>query len=65
MKACLTIVLRRDLSLSRRLYSWLLGPENETEEAQLAFLRKWSLDLLATALKVGVVVFSPCLDMLD
>lgn len=28
---CLFVVLKRDMSLNRRLYSWLLGPKNEIE----------------------------------
>lgn len=49
-RAALGVVLRRDLSLSRRLYTWLLGPSDSSEQ-QLAFLRAHGLDLLAAALR--------------
>jgi hypothetical protein len=29
MKYVVAVVLRRDMSLNRRIYSWLLGPEND------------------------------------
>ncbi|BGP38275.1 hypothetical protein JCM10449v2_002204 [Rhodotorula kratochvilovae] len=48
-RAVLAVVLRRDLSLSRRLYTWLLGP-SDSSASQLAFLRTHGLDLLARAL---------------
>ncbi|GAA5902657.1 hypothetical protein JCM8208_007031 [Rhodotorula glutinis] len=49
-RAVLAVVLRRDLSLSRRLYTWLLGP-SDSSDTQLAFLRTHGLDLLAAALR--------------
>ncbi|GAA5921263.1 hypothetical protein JCM3775_002966 [Rhodotorula graminis] len=49
-RAVLGVVLRRDLSLSRRLYTWLLGP-SDSSDTQLAFLRTHGLDLLAAALR--------------
>jgi Dopey, N-terminal len=45
--AAIAVVLRRDLSLNRRLYSWLLGSE---EEDQNAYLMTHSLDLVRMAL---------------
>lgn len=53
MRAATGVVLRRDLSLNRRLYTWLLGPD-EKSETQIAFFRKHSLDLLKSTLRVRV-----------
>jgi hypothetical protein len=39
MRAATGVVLRRDLSLNRRLCTWLLGPE-EKSEMQMAYLRE-------------------------
>lgn len=50
MRAVTGVVLRRDLSLSRRLYSWLLGP-SDNSDVQIAYLKEHSLELLRVALK--------------
>ncbi|KAJ7116821.1 Dopey, N-terminal-domain-containing protein [Mycena crocata] len=50
MRAATSVVLRRDLSLNRRLYTWLLGPD-ENSEHQVAYLREHSLELLQSTLK--------------
>lgn len=50
MKAATSVVLRRDLSLNRRLYTWLLGPDDKSE-AQIVYLRQHGLQLLSTTLK--------------
>ncbi|KAF9245665.1 Dopey, N-terminal-domain-containing protein [Melanogaster broomeanus] len=50
MKAAISVVLRRDLSLNRRLYTWLLGPEDKSE-VQSAYLRQHALQLLSSTLK--------------
>ena len=55
MRAATSVVMRRDLSLNRRLYTWLLGPD-ENAEQQIAYLRAHSLGLLQTTLRVGVLV---------
>lgn len=55
MKAAIGVVLRRDLSLNRRLYTWLLGPD-EKSEAQLAYLQQYALQLLSSTLKVSVAL---------
>src|SRR6266702_3886473 len=62
MRAATSVVMRRDLSLNRRLYTWLLGPD-ENAEQQIAYLRAHSLGLLQTTLRVGVLVATstPCL----
>ncbi|KAJ3572176.1 hypothetical protein NP233_g3254 [Leucocoprinus birnbaumii] len=54
MRAATGVVLRRDLSLNRRLYTWLLGPD-ERAETQLAFLREHVLGLLSGTLKAEMV----------
>ncbi|GAA6048977.1 hypothetical protein JCM3770_005422, partial [Rhodotorula araucariae] len=48
-RAVLAVVLRRDLSLSRRLYTWLLGP-SDSSATQLAYLRSHGVMLVARAL---------------
>lgn len=50
MRAATSVVLRRDLSLNRRLYTWLLGPD-ENSEHQVAYLREHALELLQSTLK--------------
>ena len=64
MRSATSVVMRRDLSLNRRLYTWLLGPD-ENAEQQIAYLRAHSLGLLQTTLCVGVLVATrtstPCL----
>ncbi|KIJ66430.1 hypothetical protein HYDPIDRAFT_26778 [Hydnomerulius pinastri MD-312] len=56
MKAAASVVLRRDLSLNRRLYTWLLGAD-EKSEMQSAYLRQHALQLLTSTLKSEM--FSP------
>ncbi|KAI9570154.1 Dopey, N-terminal-domain-containing protein [Boletus coccyginus] len=56
-KAAISVVLRRDLSLNRRLYTWLLGPDEKTE-VQSAYLRQHALQLLSSTLKSEM--FTPC-----
>ncbi|KZT72967.1 hypothetical protein DAEQUDRAFT_808918 [Daedalea quercina L-15889] len=50
MRAASSVVLRRDLSLNRRLYSWLLGPSEESQQ-QMEYLRTYSLQLLSHTLR--------------
>jgi hypothetical protein len=50
MRAAVGVVLRRDLSLSRRLYTWLLGPCDSSEQ-QVDHIRAHGLELLRLALK--------------
>ena len=52
MRAAAGVVLRRDSSLNRRLYTWLLGPD-EASQVQIAYLKTHSLELLTSTLKVG------------
>ncbi|KAH9996513.1 Dopey, N-terminal-domain-containing protein [Russula vinacea] len=56
MRAAASVVMRRDLSLNRRLYTWLLGPD-ENAEQQIAYLHSHSLELLKTTLRTEM--FSP------
>lgn len=49
MKAASNVVLRRDLSLNRRLFAWLLGPG--TEENHVCSLQPNVLDLLRDTLR--------------
>ncbi|KAF8915027.1 Dopey, N-terminal-domain-containing protein [Mucidula mucida] len=49
MRAAVSVVLRRDLSLNRRLYTWLLGSD-EKAETQLAYLKMNALGLLCATL---------------
>ena len=53
MRAATGVVLRRDLSLNRRLYTWLLGPDEKSEQ-QIAYLKEHALDLLKHTLKVRI-----------
>ncbi|KDQ63058.1 hypothetical protein JAAARDRAFT_53285 [Jaapia argillacea MUCL 33604] len=59
MRAAAGVVLRRDLSLNRRLYTWLLGPEEDTQH-QLDFFKANSLDLLKSTLREEM--FSPSME---
>ncbi len=51
VSAAIAVVLRRDLSLNRRLYSWLLGPEDDN---QVDYLNKYSLEHVRMALISGL-----------
>ncbi|ODO06352.1 hypothetical protein L198_01584 [Cryptococcus wingfieldii CBS 7118] len=47
MRAVTDVVLQKELSLSRRVYTWLLGP-GDTPTDQLRFFKSHGLDLLAS-----------------
>jgi len=51
MRAATGVVLRRDLSLNRRLYTWLLGPDEKSDH-QVTYLKDNGLELLSSTLKV-------------
>lgn len=53
MRAATGVVLRRDLSLNRRLYTWLLGPDEKSDN-QIAYLKENTLDFLSSTLKVSL-----------
>ena len=57
MRAATSVVLRRDLALNRRLFTWLLGTD-ETSQQQVAYLKTNSLNLLTSTLKVSVAYVS-------
>lgn len=52
MRATIAVVLQREISLSRRVYAWLLGG-GDTAEARAAYLKMHGLDLLAETLQVS------------
>lgn len=52
MRAAIGVVLRRDISLNRRLYSWLLGAE-ERHDDPLVYYKEHALGLLHLTLKVS------------
>ena len=56
MRAATSVVLRRDLALNRRLYSWLLGLE-ENSQQQMNHLKAHALALLTCTLKVQCTCF--------
>ncbi|KAG2022683.1 hypothetical protein CC2G_000411 [Coprinopsis cinerea AmutBmut pab1-1] len=56
MKAAIGVVLRRDISLNRRLYSWLLGVDERPDDP-LGYYKEHALDLLHLTLKNEM--FSP------
>ena len=53
MRAATGVVLRRDLSLNRRLYTWLLGPDEKSDN-QIAYLKENTLEFLSSSLKVSL-----------
>jgi len=53
MRAATGVVLRRDLSLNRRLYTWLLGPDEKSDN-QIAYLKENALEFLSSTLKVSL-----------
>lgn len=53
-RAALGVVLRRDLSLSRRLYNWLMGPPPTTEDNainQSEYFQQYGLNLVVESLR--------------
>ncbi|XP_075718187.1 protein DOP1A isoform X2 [Rhinoderma darwinii] len=58
LSAALRVVLRRDMSLNRRLYAWLLGPrstrQSNPEEHASYYFNTFSKDLLVQAM-VGIL----------
>lgn len=64
MRAACSVVLRRDLALNRRLYTWLLGPEEGSENQSLYF-RNNALDLLKSTLEVWFTLYILPNDLTD
>lgn len=54
MRAVSAVVLQRELSLSRRVYTWLLGPD-ETSDKQMLYFQQYGLDLVTDSLQVSDV----------
>jgi len=52
MRAATGVVLRRDLSLNRRLYTWLLGADEKSDN-QVNYLKEHALELLHSTLQVN------------
>ncbi len=52
VRAAAAVVLQRDLSLTRRVYTWFLGPE-EASYKQVEYFRQNGHDLLAATLRVN------------
>lgn len=61
IRASLPVVLRRDLSLTRRLHAWLLGGSDAPQD-QMEHLRKFALEPLRTALVEDMTAFEPAAD---
>lgn len=57
MNAAVNVVLRRDLSLNRRLFAWLLG--SGTEDEQAIFFRLNGLELLRDTMRGDMLVSRP------
>lgn len=51
MKSLLGVVLKRDLSLSRRLHHWLLGSTDAASEKQVEYLKDFGLDVVCEAMR--------------
>jgi hypothetical protein len=56
MRAATSVVMRRDLSLNRRLYTWLLGSDEQVEN-QVVYFRAHGLKLLTETLRVRCSFF--------
>lgn len=49
LHAAMTVVLKRDLSLNRRLYAWVLGPSEE-QSMQQEYFKKYALEYARASL---------------
>lgn len=58
------IVLHRDVSLSRRVYTWFLSAD-ESSEKQVAFFKENGLDILATTLEQDMGKLPTASDIAD
>ncbi|RHZ59323.1 hypothetical protein Glove_364g9 [Diversispora epigaea] len=50
MKSASSVVLRKDMSLNRRLYAWLLGPDDHPEQ-QTQYFQDYGKSAMVSALK--------------
>lgn len=62
MSAATGVVLRRDSALNRRLYAWLMGPEEGGAQKQIDYLKEWAMGLLCATLKKDLDAPSPVPD---
>lgn len=51
MKSASAVVLRKDMSLNRRLYAWLLGPDEHLEQ-QIEHFHEYGKSAIVSALRV-------------
>ncbi len=51
MKSASAVVLRKDMSLNRRLYAWLLGTDEHLEQ-QIEYFHAYGKSALISALRV-------------
>ena len=58
IRAATSIVLQREISLSRRVYTWLLG-KDETQAGQVEYFKANGLELLADTLREDMQSGSP------
>nr|XP_018264586.1 uncharacterized protein I303_02758 [Kwoniella dejecticola CBS 10117]OBR86744.1 hypothetical protein I303_02758 [Kwoniella dejecticola CBS 10117] len=61
IRSASSVVLQRELSLSRRVYTWLLGP-SEISAEQVAYFKENSLDLLAGVLQDDMALLDGSVD---
>ena len=52
VRAACSILLQREIALSRRVYTWLLGTQ-EGSQAQVDHFKSFGLDMLANSLQVS------------
>jgi len=50
MKSAIAVVLRKEMSLNKRLYNWLLGPEDNEDRVQ--YFEEYGKAAAVAALKV-------------
>ena len=51
-RAASAVVLQRELSLTRRIHTWLLSSAEESNK-QVAYFKQYGLDLLTATLRVS------------
>ncbi|WVR03946.1 hypothetical protein IAU60_000945 [Kwoniella sp. DSM 27419] len=62
MRAASGVVLQRELSLSRRVYTWLLGP-GDTSTDQVDYFKKYSITLLSGTLLRDMETLASSIDV--
>ncbi|CAG8475177.1 8083_t:CDS:10 [Diversispora eburnea] len=61
MKSAASVVLRKDMSLNRRLYAWLLGPDDNPEQ-QTQYFQDYGKSAMVSALKKPFKILISLLD---